>query len=59
MAQNSKFTDPRETRATAMNRADFTANFTMRLSSIYLEPVRGLLIKKLRLLSGNCSMIWG
>jgi hypothetical protein len=147
MAQNSKFTEPRETRATAMNRADvyrelynavefnlfgagswpadreasaafwkllddlglttddpdkpgttqytplglelnvelmsifagavnlwdiplvldlmghlkptFTANFTMRLSSIYSEPVRGLPIEKLRLPSGNCSMIWG
>jgi hypothetical protein len=40
-----------------MNKADVCANFTMQPSSIYSEPVRGLLIEKLRRPSGNCSMI--
>jgi len=40
-----------------MNKADVCRELYMQLSSIYSEPVRGLLIKKLRLPSGNCSMI--
>jgi len=57
MAQNSKLTDPKKIRTTAMNKADVCRELYMQLSSIYSEPVRGLLIKKLRLPSGNCSMI--
>jgi hypothetical protein len=53
MEQNFKLSQPKEIRTAVMNKADVCREL-YKPSSIHSAPVRGLLIKNLRVPSGNC-----